>query len=269
MTAYVGGLLKSANQQLDRKLNFRRYWVQDRDFSLKVSTRDRELVFVISDRTGTVYTFSERSSGLRYFLSYLIQTQIHRPASGRESILLMDEPDTYLSAEARRGSDASVSRLGQAGTRRRANPGHLCHPLAVPAQEQDHSERIRVLEKGSGFDGTRVVPSVRSRNRSKPLRSAFGALVRESAFVGSVNLLVGGAADQIILAGAANLTRLKSPGIQDDTLDLNRMVIVLSGSAQEIGSTVFRIPWAGCGQAARGGLARWRRGRCDSRGGLR
>ncbi|MHA0328710.1 AAA family ATPase [Sphingomonas melonis] len=236
---YVGGLLESANQQLDRKLNFRRYWVQDRDFSLKVSTRDRELVFVISDRTGTVYTFSERSSGLRYFLSYLIQTQIHRPASGRESILLMDEPDTYLSAEAQQDLMRVFRDL--------AEPEPGVEPIQVVyvthspfLLDKNHSERIRVLEKGSGFDGTRVVPSV-SRNHYEPLRSAFGAFVGESAFVGSVNLLVEGAADQIILAGAANLTRLKSPGIQDDTLDLNRMVIVPSGSAQEIGYTVFRI----------------------------
>ncbi|PEQ10363.1 hypothetical protein B2G71_22615 [Novosphingobium sp. PC22D] len=236
---YVGGLLESANQQLDRKLNFRRYWVQDRDFSLKVATRDRELVFVISDRTGTVYTFSERSSGLRYFLSYLIQTQIHRPSSGRESILLMDEPDTYLSAEAQQDLMRVFRDL--------AEPEPGVEPIQVVyvthspfLLDKNHSERIRVLEKGSGFDGTRVVPSV-SRNHYEPLRSAFGAFVGESAFVGSVNLLVEGAADQIILAGAANLTRLKSPGIQDDTLDLNRMVIVPSGSAQEIGYTVFRI----------------------------
>lgn len=236
---YVGGLLEAANQQLDRKLNFRRYWVQDRDFSLKVATRDRELVFVISDRTGTVYTFSERSSGLRYFLSYLIQTQIHRPASGRESILLMDEPDTYLSAEAQQDLMRVFRDLAEPEAE--ADPIQVVYVTHSPfLLDKNHSERIRVLEKGSGFDGTRVVPSV-SRNHYEPLRSAFGAFVGESAFVGSVNLLVEGAADQIILAGAANLTRQKFPGVLDDTLDLNRMVIVPSGSAQEIGYTVFRI----------------------------
>lgn len=236
---YVGGLLESTNQQLDRKLNFRRYWVQDRDFSLKVATRDRELVFVISDRTGTVYTFSERSSGLRYFLSYLIQTQIHRPSSGRESILLMDEPDTYLSAEAQQDLMRVFRDLAEPEPG--GEPIQVVYVTHSPfLLDKNHSERIRVLEKGSGFDGTRVVPNV-SRNHYEPLRSAFGAFVGESAFVGSVNLLVEGAADQIILAGAANLTRLRSPGIQDDTLDLNRMVIVPSGSAQEIGYTVFRI----------------------------
>lgn len=236
---YVGGLLEAVNQQLDRKLNFRRYWVQDRDFSLRVATRDRELVFVISDKTGTVYTFSERSSGLRYFLSYLIQAQIHRPSSGRESILLMDEPDTYLSAEAQQDLMRVFRDLAEPEAS--AEPIQVVYVTHSPfLLDKNHSERIRVLEKGTGFDGTRVVPSV-SRNHYEPLRSAFGAFVGESAFVGSVNLLVEGAADQIILAGAANLIRRKSPGIMDDTLDLNRMVIVPSGSAHEIGYTVYRI----------------------------
>lgn len=236
---YVGGLLEAVNQQLERKLNFRRYWVQDRDFSLRVATRDRELVFVISDRTGTVYTFSERSSGLRYFLSYLIQAQVKRPTSGQESVLLMDEPDTFLSAEAQQDlmrvfRDLAEPEPGMA-------PFQVIYVTHSPfLLDKNHSERIRVLEKGGGFDGSRVVPSV-SRNHYEPLRSAFGAFVGESAFVGSVNLLVEGASDQILLAGAANRTRLLSPSILDDTLDLNRMVIVPSGSAQEVAYTVFRI----------------------------
>lgn len=236
---YVGGLLEAVNQQLERKLNFRRYWVQDRDFSLQVATRDRELVFVISDRTGTVYTFSERSSGLRYFLSYLIQAQIHRPSSGNKSILLMDEPDTFLSAEAQQDLMRVFRDLAEPAPGK--EPIQVIYVTHSPfLLDKNHSERIRVLEKGTGFEGTRVVPSV-SRNHYEPLRSAFGAFVGESAFVGSVNLLVEGASDQILLAGAANLIRQRSPGVWDDTLDLNRMVIVPSGSAGEIPYTVFRI----------------------------
>lgn len=60
---YAGGLLDKVNEQLSRRLNFRKYWVQDRDFSLKVVTRDRELVFLIGDRTGTTYEFEAESGG--------------------------------------------------------------------------------------------------------------------------------------------------------------------------------------------------------------
>lgn len=236
---YAGGLLDKINEQLARRLNFRKYWVQDRDFSLKVVTRDRELVFLISDRTGTTYEFSERSSGLRYFLSYLIQAQVHRPASARETILLMDEPDTFLSAEAQQDLMRVFRDLVEPATDR--DPLQVVYVTHSPfLLDKNHAERIRVLEKGAGFEGTRVVPNA-SRNHYEPLRSAFGPLVGETAFVGSVNLIVEGAADQILLAGAANLIRQRSPGIMDDTLDLNRLTIVLGGSASELAYSVYRV----------------------------
>lgn len=236
---YAGGLLDKTNEQLSRRLNLRKYWVQDRDFNLKVVTRDRELVFLISDRTGTTYEFSERSSGLRYFLSYLIQAQVHRPASGGEQILLMDEPDTYLSAEAQQDLIRVFRDLAEPGPG--VDPLQVIYVTHSPfLLDKNHAERIRVLEKGTGFEGTRVVPNA-SRNHYEPLRSAFGPLVGESAFVGSVNLIVEGAADQILLAGTANLTRLRSPSVMDDTLDLNRLTIVLGGSAGEIAYAVFRV----------------------------
>ena len=100
-------------------------------------------VFVISDRTGTVYTFSERSSGLRYFLSYLIQTQIHRPASGRESILLMDEPDTYLSAEAQQDLMRVFRDLAEPEPG--VEPIQVIYVTHSPfLLDKNHSERIRV-----------------------------------------------------------------------------------------------------------------------------
>jgi hypothetical protein len=96
---YANALVEAVNDQLERYLNFKKWWVQDRDFSLRVTPREHELVFTIRDRTGTEYTFDERSSGLKFFLSYLIQAQSHRPQTDRKSILLMDEPDTYLASD--------------------------------------------------------------------------------------------------------------------------------------------------------------------------
>ncbi|GGE05220.1 Predicted ATP-dependent endonuclease of the OLD family, contains P-loop ATPase and TOPRIM domains [Gemmobacter megaterium] len=236
---YANGLLRSVNQQLERKLNFRRYWVQDRDFTLRTVLRHRELAFTISDRTGTEYTFSERSSGLRYFLSYLIQAQVHRPASARESILLMDEPDTYLSAEAQQDLMRVFQDLAEPNSDR--DPIQVVYVTHSPfLLDKNHGERIRVLEKGTISDGTRVVPNV-TRNHYEPLRSAFGAFVGETAFVGAVNLLVEGPADQIVLAAAATAIRKVSPHIDDDSLDLNRIVIVPCGSAGEVPHTLFRI----------------------------
>ena len=56
------------------------------------------LYFEITDKTGATYTFKERSSGLRYFLSYYIQAKaLEMTSRGKNAIILMDEPDSFLS----------------------------------------------------------------------------------------------------------------------------------------------------------------------------
>ena len=64
--------------------------------------RETDLAFIIRDRTGTDYSFSERSHGLRYFLSYFVQYLAHEPPTDRPEILLMDEPDAFLSSQGQR-----------------------------------------------------------------------------------------------------------------------------------------------------------------------
>jgi len=70
---HANAIIQKINESLKSCLNFPQWWAQDRDFQLVVSSREYELVFTIRDRTGTEYSFDERSSGLKYFLSYYIQ----------------------------------------------------------------------------------------------------------------------------------------------------------------------------------------------------
>lgn len=227
---YANALVERINDQIEQALNFRRWWVQDRDFSLRVDTREHDLVFTIRDRTGTEYTFAERSSGLKYFLSYLIQSQAHRPGA-RERILLMDEPDTYLSAEAQQDLMRILRDLAEDQPNRPAiQVVYVTHsPFLI---DKNHAERIRVLEKGWGRDGTLVVDNA-AQNHYEPLRSAFGAFVGETAFVGSANLLVEGITEQVLLAGASRANR-KAGRPENESLDLNGMVIVPCGSASHV-----------------------------------
>ncbi len=227
---YANALVERINSQIEQALNFRRWWVQDRDFSLRVDTREHDLVFTIRDRTGTEYTFAERSSGLKYFLSYLIQSQAHRKTTN-ERILLMDEPDTYLSAEAQQDLMRILRDLAEDQPERPAvQVVYVTHsPFLI---DKNHAERIRVLEKGWGHDGTLVVDNA-AQNHYEPLRSAFGAYVGETAFIGSANLLVEGITEQVLLAGASRAIR-KAGQSENETLDLNAMVIVPCGSASHV-----------------------------------
>lgn len=97
---YANGIVEKINEKLAASLNFPRWWSQDSEFKLLLTLRDMDLVFTIRDRTGTEYSFSERSSGLKYFLSYFVQYLAHEaPTDGVREILLMDEPDAYLSSQ--------------------------------------------------------------------------------------------------------------------------------------------------------------------------
>ncbi|MXW03424.1 MAG: AAA family ATPase [Holophagales bacterium] len=236
--AYAQGIVQAINAQLERRLNFRRFWAQDEAFELAVSARNHELVFMVRDRTNREYSVRERSDGLRYFLSYYIQHLAHdSPSDGGEEVLLMDEPDAYLS---RQGQQDLLKILEEFAFPRRENRKsvqvvYVTHsPFLL---DKNSTERIRVLEKGSDDQGTRVVRNA-SRNHYEPLRSAFGAFVAETTFIGNCNLMVEGLADQVLLAGAAR--HLWSKGVsKSKTLDLNEITIVQTGGAQEIPYFVY------------------------------
>jgi len=64
---------------------------------LILGAREHELAFTIMDRTGPTYSFGERSQGLRCFLSYFVQLTAQGLTQARPDILLLDEPDAFLS----------------------------------------------------------------------------------------------------------------------------------------------------------------------------
>jgi hypothetical protein len=235
--AFANSVIAKINDDLQAKLNFPRWWVQDREFRLLVSPREYDLAFTIRDRTGKEYAFGERSSGLRYFLSYYIQYLAHdRRANGRE-ILLMDEPDAFLSNQGQQDLlkifDAFANPEGDG-----ASPTQVVYVTHSPFLiDKNHGDRIRVLEKGVGEEGTRVVRDA-SRNHYEPLRSAFGSFVGETTFIGNCNLFVEGPSDQILLAGASS--HLRSIGAPDiENIDLNHITIVPASGAPHVPYLVY------------------------------
>lgn len=227
----VGGLIEEMNRALARHLNFSRWWRQDRDFQLRLSPRDRELVFTIRDRTGTDYSFRERSRGLTYFLSYYVQLRAHQQAETRSEVLLMDEPDAYLSSVGQQDLLRTLENFA------RPDDGHRSDQVVYVTHSpflinKNAAHRIRVLDKGSNEEGTRVVRDV-ARNHYEPLRSSVGSYVAETAFIGGANLLVEGPADQVLLTGISSHLR-RCGTAPTRLLDLNDVTIVPAGSASSV-----------------------------------
>jgi hypothetical protein len=235
---YCNGVVKRMNAALAARLNFPKWWSQDHQFELLLTLRDQDLVFTIRDRTGTEYSADERSGGLKYFLSYFVQYLAHEPPeSDVQEILLMDEPDAYLSSTGQQ----DLLRIFEDFAHPHDPERKACQVVYVTHSpfliDKNHGERIRVLEKGEGDEGTRVVKNA-SRNHYEPLRSAFGSFVAETTFISNCNLMLEGTSDQVLLAGmSARLRKQKAPS--RDILDLNTVTLVPAGSAGHIPYLVY------------------------------
>lgn len=229
---YTQALVDKINRQLSANLNFPNYWVQDSKFRLLVSAKDHNLEFTIVDRTGTKYSFDERSSGLKYFLSYFIQHRSYEPPGNIPEILLMDEPDAFLSSRAQQDLLKIFEEVANTGDGTPASQVvYVTHsPFLI---DKNHAERIRVLDKGSDYEGTRVVKSV-SKNHYEPLRSALGAFIAETVYISHCNLMVEGPVDQVLLAGASTYLRVFGFASKRESIDLNEITIVPAGGATSI-----------------------------------
>ena len=152
----------------------------------------------------------------------------------------MDEPDAYLSSQAQQDLLKVFDLFAT------PEPGsHLTRPIQVVYVthspfliDKNHTDRIRVLQKGNEDEGTRVVRDF-AKNRYEPLRSSIGTLIGESVFIGNCNLMVEGICEQIIIAGAARYLRPIVESEKLETLDLNHITIVDSGGASQVPYMVY------------------------------
>lgn len=237
------GMIRANQNKIDKalanKLRFESIWSQDKNFAINVTATEYNLQFSITDRTGCPYSFNERSGGLKHFLSYYIQYLTHQtPAKANSEILLMDEPDAYLSGDAQQDLlkifklFADPNLRGGNSSRKPIQVIYVTHsPFLI---DKNHSERVRAVDKLEGNYGTRVIPGV-TQNRYEPLRSAFGSHLGETVFMSQCNLMVEGPADQILIAGFANYLRNSDKSIPDsEILDLNKITIVPCGGADNV-----------------------------------
>lgn len=235
---YAASLVDAINIKLAKALNFPHWWSQDSHFELYVTSTELDLKFMIRDRTGKSYSFAERSDGMKYFLSYFVQYLAHEaPEDAKAEVLLMDEPDQYLSSSAQQDLLRIFEDFAhpQDPDRQPVQVIYVTHsPFLI---DKNDARRIRVLEKGEYDEGTRVVASV-AANHYEPLRSAFGSFVAETTFISGSNLVVEGPADQVLLAGATRWLKRERVA-ERDRLDLNSVTMVPAGGTQHVPYIVY------------------------------
>jgi predicted ATPase len=224
-------LVDTMNRSIARRLNISRWWSQDEAFALEIAAREHEVSFTVKDKTGTSYSFDERSRGLRYFLGYYVQLKAHEAERDGPEVLLMDEPDAFLSNIGQQDLLRLFEEFARPETGGREDQViYVTHsPFLI---NKNAAHRLRALEKGSDEQGTRVVRDA-TQNHYEPIRSAVGGFVAETAFIGGANLFVEGIADQILLSAMSSLLHAENypPAL---VIDLNAVTIVPCGGAPQV-----------------------------------
>ncbi len=238
---HAESLIASWNREIENKLNLSRYWQQDQEFSLHVDYKNGVLYFEISDKTGAVYTFRERSSGLRYFLSYYIQARaLEARCRDENSVILMDEPDSFLSILGQRNLLSIFESLISAETSTQSMQViYTTHsPFLI---NRNFPRRIRLVRKGDAEEGTQFVDRSRVR-RFEPIRSALGIDLAQTLFMGAINLIFEGPTDQYLFSEGIRL--FSGAEGMTDLLDLNSVVIVSAESAPGVEKLIAASQWA-------------------------
>lgn len=237
---HADGLTTKWNREIEETLNLSHYWQQDDSFALKVAYRQGVIYFEITDKTGATYTFKERSSGLRYFLSYYIQAKaLERTSANRSTVVLMDEPDCFLSILGQRNLLAVFESLVRPeSSAQKCQLVYTSHsPFLI---NRNYPRRLRLVRKGDAEEGTQLVDQAMLR-RYEPVRSALGVDCAQTLFMGATNVVVEGPADQYLICELIRL--FATPENVNELLDLNSVVMVSADSAPGIEKVLAASQW--------------------------
>lgn len=237
---HADSLTAKWNREIEERLNLSHYWQQDDSFAIQVNFKQGILYFEITDKTGATYTFKERSSGLRYFLSYYIQAKaLEMTSRGKNAIILMDEPDSFLSIIGQRNLLAVFESLV------RAESSHQSCQLVYTTHSpflinRNYPRRLRLVRKGDAEEGTQLIDSAMLR-RYEPVRSALGIDCAQTLFMGATNIVVEGPTDQYLLSELVR--EFVTPDNVSELLDLNAVVMVSAESAPSVEKLLAASQW--------------------------
>lgn len=238
---YIEGQISKWNDEIQDRLNLSHFWSQDEQFTLSVNYKDGIIYFEISDKTGSIYTFNERSSGLRFFLSYYIQAKaMERTSRNKNAIILMDEPDSALSILGQRNLLAVFESL--VSPESSDETCQLIYTTHSPYLiNRNFPRRLRVVKKEDAEQGTQYIEQARAR-RYEPVRTALGIDSAPSLFLGSDNILTEGATDQFLLSELIRV--FATPQNVGAFLDLNAVEIVSADGVGNIENVLDQSHWA-------------------------
>ncbi len=237
---FIQSFVDDWNVRINEELHLSALWTQDDIIKLELAFQEGTLYFNISDKTNGTYTFSERSSGLRYFLSYLIQAKaLEKTDRIRGSFLIMDEPDSFLSINGQKSLlNLFEALVGHSSVSRSSQLIYTTHsPFLI---NKNFPQRIRVVRKEAAEEGTQFTGRASAR-RYEPVRSALGIDCAQTLFMGSTNLVLEGLTDQYFVSEMVRL--LSEPDSMEKVLDLNAISVISAESVNKISKILASSQW--------------------------
>lgn len=237
---YIDYYISDWNRRIVESLNLRKFWRQDDQAALVLRYRDGILYFDITDKTGATYTFNERSSGLRYFLSYYIQAKaMELSQRNRRAMVLMDEPDSFLSILGQKNLLAVFESL--VSFESSAQTCQLCYTTHSPFLiNQNFPRRVRVVTKQEAEEGTQY-HGYGSARRYEPVRSALGVSCAQTLFMGATNIVLEGPTDQYLITEVVRVNA--KPDTVSEWLDLNSVVLVSADGVDNVEKVLSASQW--------------------------
>lgn len=237
---HADGLVARWNREIEERLNLSHYWTQDDSFALRLNYKQGLLYFEVTDKTGATYTFRERSSGHRFFLSYYIQAKALESISRKNgAIVLMDEPDSFLSIIGQKNLLSVFESLVKA-----ESSGQKCQLVYTTHSpfliNRNFPHRLRLVRKGDAEEGTQLIDQAMLR-RYEPVRSALGIDCSQTLFMGATNVVVEGPTDQFLICEM--IRHFARPDNINELLDLNAIVMVSAESAPSVEKILAASRW--------------------------
>ena len=210
----------------ERKVNeFLKQWTQEK-LEVEFIVEQDNLLFHITGKEGHYGKISERSEGLRWFLSFCLSYGSSNNPSHRITLLL-DEPGLHLHASAQKDLLELFESVAQ--------NSQIIYTTHSPFMiNKNYPERIRGIIKLESPKGTTVDNKPYQSIKGccyEPIRSSIGLTLGNSLFIGGSNLIVEGIADQIILTAFSRFLARRN---EQPFIDLQKICITPAGSADNV-----------------------------------
>ncbi|WP_323191538.1 AAA family ATPase [Halostella sp. PRR32] len=204
------GQIRDRRKQAGKRLTqiFNRYWDQS-NIDIRMELSGGRVSLHLYDESDVRKQPSDRSTGLRWFLSFLARVITQSEEGFANSIILLDDPGVHLHPSGHKDLRRALNRL--------AEDNQVIYSTHAPYMiDTGNLRQIRVVERAEQRIGTKVKrvgqQNTASDDSLAPVRASLGATFADSLFSSKYTILVEGFEDRVYLNRFSEFFRRDNEG---------------------------------------------------------